>query len=108
MSEAAGMAFRSLAVRASTFSEETRTVEAVISTEQPVEMPDWTRMEMIPEVLLSSGVQMPPSRQVPFLDSHNRHSVKDQLGSARDVMSKIIRSVPPAFQPCNSWRISIR
>ncbi len=88
MSEAAGMAFRSLAVRASTFSEETRTVEAVISTEQPVEMPDWTRMEMIPEVLLSSGVQMPPSRQVPFLDSHNRHSVKDQLGSARDVIEQ--------------------
>lgn len=79
------MAYRSLSVRAATFSEETRSVEAVISTDQPVLMPDWSRMEMVPEVLLPSGVEYPSSRQVPFLDSHQRRSVKDQLGSAREI-----------------------
>jgi hypothetical protein len=79
------MGFRQLEVRAASFNEEARTVEAVISTETPVEMPDWQRMEMVPEVLLASGADFPKSRQVPFLDSHNRSSVKDQLGSARDI-----------------------
>jgi len=77
--------YRSLSVRAATFSEEGRSVEAVISTEQPVDMPDWGRQQMIPEVLVPSGAEFPSSRQVPFLDSHQRRSVKDQLGSARDI-----------------------
>lgn len=77
--------YRSLSVRAATFSEENRSVEAVISTDQPVNMPDWGRMEMIPEVLVPSGAEFPSNRQVPFLDSHQRRSVKDQLGSARDI-----------------------
>lgn len=78
-------AYRMLEVRASTFSEESRSVESIISTELPVMMPDWSRMEMVPEVLMASGAEFPKSRQVPFLDSHNRFSVKDQLGSARSI-----------------------
>lgn len=77
--------YRSLSVRAATFSEEGRSVEAVISTEQPVDMPDWGRQMMIPEVLVPSGAEFPSNRQVPFLDSHQRRSVKDQLGSAREI-----------------------
>ena len=49
--------FRSeIELRAKTFNEEGRTVEAVISTEQPVMMVDWERMDYVPEILLSSGV----------------------------------------------------
>lgn len=77
------MGYRTLEVRASTFDANARTVEATVSTETPVPMPDYGRMEMVSEVLLSSGVEWPRSKQVPFLDSHNRSSVKDQLGSAR-------------------------
>lgn len=85
--EASGvdMGYRSLEVRASSLNEESRTIDATISTETPVPMPDWERMAMVPEVLLSSGAEYPKSRQVPFLDSHNRSSVKDQLGSARGI-----------------------
>ncbi len=79
-------AYRMLEVRASTFSDEARSVDSVISTETPVMMPDWARMEMIPEVLLAAGAEFPKSRQVPFLDSHNRSTVKDQLGSARSIV----------------------
>jgi len=79
------MSFRALNVRAATFDEETRSVEAVISTDQPVAMPDWHRMEMVPEILVPGGAEFPGNRQVPFLDSHQRRSVKDQLGSAREI-----------------------
>ena len=76
---------RALTLRASSLDTETRTIDADITTETPVMMADYQRMEMIPEVLMSSGAQFPKSRQVPFLDSHNRASVSDQLGSARGI-----------------------
>jgi HK97 family phage prohead protease len=79
------MYFRSLSLRADTFSEESRSVEATISTDKPVLMPDYSRGAMIPEVLVPSGAEYPGNRQVPFLDSHQRRSVKDQLGSAREI-----------------------
>jgi len=86
--ERGDMAYRSLEVRASTLNVDARTIEATVSTETPVAMPDWTRGEMVPEVLQSKGAIIPESRQVPFLDSHNRGRVADQLGSARDIGTK--------------------
>jgi len=80
--------YRVLSVRADSVNIEGRTVETTISTETPVLMPDWERMEMIPEVLLTSGVEFPSNRQVPFLDSHNRNTNSDQFGSARSIRSE--------------------
>lgn len=77
--------YRSLSLRSSSLDIESRSIEADISTETPVMMPDWSRGEMVPEVLVASGAQIPKSRQVPFLDSHQRSSVADQLGSARNI-----------------------
>ena len=77
--------FRSFSVRANTVDEAGRTVDATISTESPVAMPDYARGEMIPEVLLASGMETAASRQVPLLDSHSRNSMNDQLGSARNI-----------------------
>lgn len=77
--------YRAFSIRASTVNEEGRTVDATISTEAPVPMPDYVRGEMVPEVLLASGVELPSSRQVPLLDSHARESMNDQLGSARGI-----------------------
>lgn len=79
------MGYRSLEVRSSSLDVEARTIDADISTETPVAMPDWQRGEMVNEILVASGAQIPKSRQVPFLDSHNRYSVSDQIGSARNV-----------------------
>ncbi len=80
--------YRTLSVRAESLNIESRTVDTVISTETPVLMPDWDRMEMIPEVLLTSGVEFPSNRQVPFLDSHNRSTNGDQFGSARSITTQ--------------------
>lgn len=61
--------------RAATLDAKAGTVEAVLSTETPV----------YGEILLASGVRFPSSGQVPLLDAHNRFSVKDQIGSVRDI-----------------------
>lgn len=79
------MEFRSFGVRASTVNEESRTVEADISTETPVREFDWKRYEYVNRVLLADGVELPASRQVPLLDNHNRNSTQDQIGSIRNL-----------------------
>ena len=82
------MSYRSLEVRSSSISIEGRSIEADVTTENPVMTPDFQRMEMVPEILVTKGAVIPESRQVPFLDSHQRASVANQLGSARDIGTK--------------------
>lgn len=68
-----------------TLDEATRSVEIVATTEKPAEVFDWSRLDIINEVLLMSGVEMPKSRQVPLLDSHSRYSTASVLGSLRNM-----------------------
>ena len=79
------MDFRCFGVRASTVNDEARTVDADIATETPVREYDWKRGEVIPRVLLASGVILPESRQIPLLDNHNRWTTQDQIGSIRNL-----------------------
>jgi len=67
--------------RATTIDEATRSVEAVLATETPVEVIDLDRFETVDESLRMVGAQFP--RQVPLLDAHNRKSCDDHLGSVR-------------------------
>lgn len=77
--------YRMLEVRAATINKDERSVECLISTENPVPMYDWERGEVIDEILLTDGAVIPRSRQVPLLNSHMRYAVEDVLGSARSV-----------------------
>jgi hypothetical protein len=69
--------------RVGTIDEKGRSVEAVFSTENPVMVFDYETYRVVEEVLLMDGMEFP--EQIPFLDSHNRYSVKDQLGSGREI-----------------------
>lgn len=71
--------------RSETIDKEKRSVEAVISTEEPVLVYDWQRWEMIDEILLSDGVVLPPNRQVPLLDNHSRWNTTSIKGSVREI-----------------------
>ena len=84
-SRAEDLNFRAFKLRAKTANNDTRTVDASITTETPVNEWDWSRGEMVPRVLLTEGAQLPKSRQVPLLDAHNRYSVASQLGSVRNI-----------------------
>jgi len=74
---------RSFCVRAATVNEQERSVEAVISTEAPVEVYDWRTGQTLDEVLLIEGAQMPA--QMPMLSNHSRYSLDDVLGSIRQL-----------------------
>jgi len=89
-----GMNFRSFSLRAnndgvpSTLDEETRSVEVVAATEEPVAVFDYERWERVNEVLLMSGCVIPENRQVVLLDTHWRGLVESILGSCRGLAVK--------------------
>lgn len=68
-----------------TLDEATRSVEIVAATETPVPVFDYDRLEMVPEVLLMAGCEIPPNRQVPMLDTHLRMNTANVIGSVRDL-----------------------
>lgn len=74
---------RSIHVRAGSLNEETRSVEAVLSTEGVAQVFDWQRMQIIDEILLARGASF--GSQVPLLESHSRWSTNDVLGSVRGI-----------------------
>lgn len=72
---------RTVQVRAATINEEERSVEAIVSTETPVEVWDFRRGETVDEVLRADAVALPA--QLPLLANHSRWSLDDVLGSIR-------------------------
>ena len=68
-----------------TLDDSTRSIEVVGATENPVPMYDWQRGEMVSEILLMSGCQMPETRQMPLLDNHDRYSSSAVIGSFREM-----------------------
>lgn len=77
-----------LFTRASTFApsshdEATRSFEAVLVTDAPTFSWDMFRHEVVLDAYPMEGFRPPAGDQVPLLDSHNRGSIGDQLGSIR-------------------------
>jgi hypothetical protein len=83
---------RSLSLRADSVNEEARTVDGIISTEAPVVVYDWMRGEVIEEILLNDGAQLPD--QLPLLDNHNRWSNEAVLGSAINFLRESSAAFP--------------
>ena len=50
-----GLSYRAFAADVSTLDEDSRSIDGIAATEQPVLMPDFDRMEMVPESLLMVG-----------------------------------------------------
>lgn len=57
----------------SVIDENTKTVRVVIATETPSIVADYSRRELIREVLLIDGTQIPSDDYLPMLDNHNRY-----------------------------------
>jgi len=74
---------RPVGIEPSTIDREQRSVETVIATEERARVIDWGRLEVVDEILLMDGVQLDEVRRnkLPLLDSHNRSSVRNILGS---------------------------
>ncbi len=83
------LSFRSFSVRQDgpeSIDTKNRSVDIVVATEDPVEVFDFERFEIISEVLVASGAQFPQSRQVPLLDTHDRYQTSSVLGSIRELV----------------------
>ena len=68
----------------STLDENTRSVEVIMTTEEPARIYDYDR-GIINEVLLMSGAQMPANNQLVMLDTHSRYETANIIGSAREI-----------------------
>ena len=80
------IATRQIPVRASTIDKKELTVDAVLTTSAPTGVFDWRSWSVIREVLVIDGIQINGGGdQVPMLDSHNRNSNDDLLGSIRNI-----------------------
>lgn len=72
--------------RAATADDKDRSIEGVFSTEAPVEIWDWYRGEIVDEILLNSGAEIPD--QIPVLANHDRWSLDSVIGSARSIRAE--------------------
>lgn len=66
------------------FREADDSVEFTLSTEQPALIFDFDRWCLVNEIIMSDGVIIPDNKQIPLIDSHDRGTVKNILGSVRD------------------------
>jgi phage major head subunit gpT-like protein len=80
-----------------TLDSETRSVEVVLATEEPAEVFDYNRWEVVREILMMDGVQFSKSKQVPLLDAHQRGSAGSVLGSIRNLQVKDGQLIGKAF-----------
>ena len=67
------------------FDEKSRSCRAVIATEAPTAVYDYFTGRMVNEVLLVSGAILPGNQQIPLIDSHRADTVRNILGSCRNI-----------------------
>lgn len=77
---------RSLQIRVDSADESASTIDAVLSTEQAVQMWDWSSYERMDEVLLASGREA--DKTIPMLDSHRRWSLDDVYGHMSNIRTE--------------------
>lgn len=63
---------RNIVLDRAVINEADRSVRVVIATETPSMVVDWDRMEMMREILLVDGAEIPADDYLPLLDNHNR------------------------------------
>lgn len=81
------VAVRAVTLAPTTIDREARSVEAVLATDDPVEVWDWERWEIADEILTMAGCRLKSVRggKLPLLDSHQRGSARNVLGSVVDL-----------------------
>ncbi|HSG71745.1 MAG TPA: hypothetical protein VLA12_15085, partial [Planctomycetaceae bacterium] len=65
-------------------NDDERSIPIILATEDPITTVDMQRREIVNEVLRIDGLELPQSGRIPMLDSHNRETVRNVLGSIRD------------------------
>lgn len=80
------LAMRSVNIQPATADTTNRSVRVVTATENPIDRWDERRGEVVSEVLEMDGLTMRPgSTQIPIVDSHDTTTVRNVLGSLRNL-----------------------
>jgi hypothetical protein len=80
------LAMRSVAVQSATADATKRSVRVVTATENPIDRWDESRQMVVAEVLEMDGMTMRPgATQIPIVDSHDTTTVRNVLGSLRNL-----------------------
>lgn len=66
-------------IRAKNIDENNRTIRGVLATELPAVVFDWSRWNVIREIILIDGVEVP--KKMPLLDAHSRFQTANIKGS---------------------------
>lgn len=83
------MVMRMVEVRREQANAETKSVPVVIASENPVERWDDSSKEYYREILSMDGVRFRTNRQqLPIVDSHDRSTVRNVLGSVRNIRTE--------------------
>lgn len=108
---ASGLHERRAAMRQQSADDKAFSIEAVLSTEQPVRMFDWDTYQIIDEILLASGRSV--AQSVPLLDSHRTETINRVLGHVDEVRTEKTDTVgrmlfdssdPDAVKAFNKYR----
>ena len=76
---------RSARMAPQTYNKETHCMHADIATENPVNVWDWERFDIVPEVLRMDGCELPENKQIPLMQDHRSHSIDMLRGSIRNL-----------------------
>lgn len=68
-----------------TYRDSDNSVEFTLATEAPARVWDWERFDVIKEIIAADGVVIPKNGQVPLVDSHDRSTIENILGSVREI-----------------------
>jgi hypothetical protein len=72
----------------STYREDDHSIEFILATEEPARVWDWERFDVIKEIIVADGVMIPKNGQVPLVDSHDRSTIENILGSVREIRTQ--------------------
>ena len=89
--------FRSLEIREYTDEAGTVTKRGILATENPVPMVDWERLEIVPEILCIDGCKT-RGTDLKLVDSHGTNSVRNVLGSFKDIRRNLPATKDTPFQ----------
>ena len=84
----ADLVYRTISIRTDgpeTIDEKNRSVEIIAATEEPAEVFDYDKWEVVDEVLVMAGAILPRTKQVPLLDTHQRYDTSSVIGSVRNL-----------------------
>lgn len=78
-----GWCSRTIALKFESLDEKNRSVECIMTTEDPAIVFDWWNWKYIREIILMKGTEF--ESEVPFINSHKRDDIENLLGTTKEM-----------------------